>query len=332
MKYLGNLPAGQTVTFLFATNDGNGAAVAPTTVGTISVYKDNGISETAAGVTYTPSFDGLTGVNAVTITTTDAFYAAGHDFAVVLSGAVIDGETVNAVLAQFSIANRRAAATFDWAADVSNPPTIPTKEQIATQVETQIISETDGNLVLKAITDKIAAVNPSLSGLTLAAIASQVRTELSTELARIDAAISSRLAAAGYTAPPTAAQNAAASAAALLLTPANKLASDSLGQVTASNPGGLTSEQSALLSSVASAAGTLTAAERNAVADALLTRANAVDGKTLQEALRIMAAVLAGRVTGAGTGTETFKGLDGATVRAIVSTDADANRTNVAYS
>jgi hypothetical protein len=44
-------------------------------------------------------------------------------------------------------------------------------------------------------------------------IASQVRTELSTELARVDAAISSRLASASYTAPttpPTAAQNATA--------------------------------------------------------------------------------------------------------------------------
>lgn len=84
------------------------------------------------------------------------------------------------------------------------PAVVPTKEAIASQVETQVISETDGNLVLKAITDKIASVNPSLSGLTLAAIASQIRTELAVELARMDAAISTRLAAAGYTAPPSA--------------------------------------------------------------------------------------------------------------------------------
>ncbi len=63
---------------------------------------------------------------------------------------------------------------------------------IANEVEAQIIDETDSEKVLTAITNKIAAVNPSLSGLTLAAIASQVRTELATELARIDAAISSR--------------------------------------------------------------------------------------------------------------------------------------------
>jgi hypothetical protein len=63
---------------------------------------------------------------------------------------------------------------------------------IANEVEAQIIDETDSEKVLTAITDKIAAVNPSLAGLTLSAIAAQVRTELTVELARIDAAISSR--------------------------------------------------------------------------------------------------------------------------------------------
>jgi len=88
---------------------------------------------------------------------------------------------------------------------------------IANEVEAQIIDETDSEKVLTAITDKIASVNPSLSGLTLAAIASQVRTELTTELARIDVAISSRLAAAGYTSP----MDAAAVRAALGLAAAN---------------------------------------------------------------------------------------------------------------
>jgi|LSQX01.2.fsa_nt_gb hypothetical protein len=77
---------------------------------------------------------------------------------------------------------------------------------IATQVESQIINETDSHAVLQAIVAKIAEVNPSLEDLTLAAIASAVRTELTAELARMDAAVSTRLAASGYTAPPTAVQ------------------------------------------------------------------------------------------------------------------------------
>ena len=82
--------------------------------------------------------------------------------------------------------------------------TPPTAAQIATQVEAQIINETDGEQVLKAITDKIASVDPNLGDLSLSAIAAAVRTNLATELARIDAAISTRLAGSVYAAPDNA--------------------------------------------------------------------------------------------------------------------------------
>jgi hypothetical protein len=49
------------------------------------------------------------------------------------------------------------------------------RQAIANEVEAQIIDETDSEKVLTAITDKIASVNPSLSGLTISAIASAVR-------------------------------------------------------------------------------------------------------------------------------------------------------------
>ena len=77
--------------------------------------------------------------------------------------------------------------------------------------------------------------------------------------------------------------------------------------------------------------GSLFAAERDAIADALLTRANAVDGKTVQQALRIVAAILAGKVSGAGSGIERFSGLDGVTPRVEVAADAVGNRTNITY-
>ena len=91
-------------------------------------------------------------------------------------------------------------------AAVGSPMTLTVGERtaIANEVESQIIDDTDAEKVLKAITDKIASVNPSLDDLTLAGIASAVRTELTTELARIDAAISTRLATAEYTAPANA--------------------------------------------------------------------------------------------------------------------------------
>lgn len=80
----------------------------------------------------------------------------------------------------------------DIAAGAAMTLTSDERTAIANEVEAQIIDETDSEKVLTAITDKIAAVNPDLSGLTLSAIAAQVRTELTPELDHIDADISSR--------------------------------------------------------------------------------------------------------------------------------------------
>lgn len=56
-----------------------------------------------------------------------------------------------------------------------------------------------------------------------------------------------------------------------------------------------------------------------------------VDGKTLPAALQIMASVVAGEISGAGTGTEVFIGLDGVTTRVTVTVDSSGNRTTVVY-
>jgi hypothetical protein len=56
-----------------------------------------------------------------------------------------------------------------------------------------------------------------------------------------------------------------------------------------------------------------------------------VDGETLPSALQIIAASVIGKISGAGTATEIFVGLDGNTTRATVTVDVDGNRTNVVY-
>ena len=56
-----------------------------------------------------------------------------------------------------------------------------------------------------------------------------------------------------------------------------------------------------------------------------------IDGKTLQEAIRYVAAICAGKISGAGTGTEEFVGLDGVTRRVTVTVDNLGNRTAVSY-
>lgn len=108
MIYHGDFLPGATIHFLWSTNGANGASITRGTNGTVSVYKNNGTTQTTTGVTDTEDFDGLTGVHACTIATTDSFYTPGN-YSVVLSGASIDSQTVNAVIGHFSIANRMQA-------------------------------------------------------------------------------------------------------------------------------------------------------------------------------------------------------------------------------
>lgn len=108
--YLGDYLANETVYFMWSSNGADGASITRATNGTISVYKDANTTQTTTGVTDTEDFDSLTGVHHVAIATTDGFYTTATDFTVVLSGATIDGKTVNAVLAHFSIENRTQKA------------------------------------------------------------------------------------------------------------------------------------------------------------------------------------------------------------------------------
>lgn len=56
-----------------------------------------------------------------------------------------------------------------------------------------------------------------------------------------------------------------------------------------------------------------------------------VDGKTMPVAMQIIGATTAGKLSGAGTGTETFVGLDGSTTRVIATVDSSGNRTAISY-
>lgn len=75
----------------------------------------------------------------------------------------------------------------------------------------------------------------------------------------------------------------------------------------------------------------LSASAVNAEVVDVLETDTPVDGKSIVVALKIIAALTGGKVSGAGTGTETFKGLDGSTTRAVVVVDTDGNRTGVTY-
>lgn len=109
MRYIGDFPTGATVRFLWNTNGADGASITRATDGTLRIYKDGGTTErsSASGITQTEDFDSNTGVHLVAIDLSDntdaGFYAAGHEYSVVMNAMTIDGKTVNAIIAHFSI-------------------------------------------------------------------------------------------------------------------------------------------------------------------------------------------------------------------------------------
>lgn len=106
--YLGDFDTGVTLRHIWSSYSAAGASITRATNGTISVYKNNGTTQSTSGITDTEDFDALTGIHALNIdfSSDGSFYSAGSNFSIVLSGATIDGQSVNAVLGHFSIRNR----------------------------------------------------------------------------------------------------------------------------------------------------------------------------------------------------------------------------------
>jgi hypothetical protein len=104
MIYLGDFKEDSTVAFLWSTNDGDGASITRSTDGTVKVRRlDDGTDCTGTSVTDTEDTP-VTGVHECIIDLSDnANYTTGDDYAVYLDGATVDSQTVNGVLAHFSI-------------------------------------------------------------------------------------------------------------------------------------------------------------------------------------------------------------------------------------
>lgn len=105
------------VHFIWNTIDRSGASIAPSTAGTLRVYKDDGTGEITAptGITDTRAFDGVVGQQECKIAlSANNFYAKEKNYSVILVGAVIDTKTVNAKVGSFSIENRWANIHWEY--------------------------------------------------------------------------------------------------------------------------------------------------------------------------------------------------------------------------
>lgn len=223
-NYLGDYAEDATINFMWSSNDSNGAAITRATNGTISVYKANSTTQSTAGITDTEDFDTLTGIHHVRIdTSADAFYATANDYMVVLSAATIDGQTVNAVLAQFSIENRYMRGT-----DGANTTTPPTAVSIRSEIDTnstqltailtdtnqletdlaalQDISTTDVQTAVATALNTAIPGSPTADSINerLQTLDNAYTAARAALLDNLDAAIGTRLAAASYTAPDNA--------------------------------------------------------------------------------------------------------------------------------
>jgi len=123
MRYLGDFARDSTLVIYFTTNAADGSRVDPDTnfeAADFRIYKNMSAAQRSsqAGYSVVTGFDGMVGVHAFSADLSDdtdaEFYEAGAEYIVVLyPDETVDGESVSAVLGQFSIVNRRTpSVTF----------------------------------------------------------------------------------------------------------------------------------------------------------------------------------------------------------------------------
>ncbi len=106
---LGDFNLGATVYFTLTTIDGTGLPMVLAGGPVVSVYKDANVAQSVAGVALTVNFDGIVGLNHITIDTSAdaAFYSAGSEFSVIVTTGTVGGVSiVGYSVGHFSIWNR----------------------------------------------------------------------------------------------------------------------------------------------------------------------------------------------------------------------------------
>lgn len=333
MNYIGDYPEDHaTVVIYFTTHDSTGAPVAPLSAfeaGDVLIYKDgNGAQKTTTnGLTMVSPFDSITGLHKLNIDTSNdtgdaGFWTTGSSYTVILSP---DSETVEGITVL------KLLASFGIELDPSVKPTTP------------------GN---KINVDGSGNVNAGGGTVTIDSLSSTARAQVNAECDtaisdvgltsvitdRIDAAISTRLAGASYTAPDNSSiTSIKAKTDNLPSDPADAsdiASSFSTVNTTLGTIGGyLDTEIAAIkaktdnLPAAPAAVSDIPTANQNA--DALLDRSAGVETNlTVRQWLRVAAAALFGKTTGTGS-TVIYRDTNDSKDRITATIDDDENRTTV---
>lgn len=125
MKHLGDFDTSAVIYAKFTTYSPSTGAPAELGGGSgpaVVVYKDGSAAQSSAGVTLTPSFDGIVGLNHVAIDTSadGTFYSSGGHFEIVIANGTVGGvEVIGACVASFDLRKDSSLKTGTNAGAVS---------------------------------------------------------------------------------------------------------------------------------------------------------------------------------------------------------------------
>lgn len=120
MSYQGDINLGDTFHFTFTSRQfSTGAPFTLAGTPTLAVYVENNTTQFSSGITLTTDFDGVTGLNHVTIEATAANgYSIGQDYNVILTAGTVDSVSViGETIGSFSIENRNTYANIKQISD-----------------------------------------------------------------------------------------------------------------------------------------------------------------------------------------------------------------------
>ena len=147
MAYIGDFAEDYaTLNTKFTTVGTDGASTVLAGTPVISVYKANGTTQSTAGITLSVDFDSVVGLNNVLIDlSSDAFYATGNDYQIVITTGTVGGTSVvGYVVGEFSIQNRYMVGT-DSAATASALATAQTDLDTLTGTDGATLATAQGN-------------------------------------------------------------------------------------------------------------------------------------------------------------------------------------------